>query len=1192
MKSMTLYHENFKNINSFLNSASVIWIEKEKLDSIIYIPLYTDIFQYVENFIKNTEKKEKKNVLTKIYLLFDDDTYNIAVDISPLCNEHTNRIPLLIYESYHFWHLQFLFEKFKIKRQKLILNPFENLKDIINKNRTYDYVYMYTSIYNCANNNFERQSKGEKIIQNHNEEITQEINQKVITKYCTYRNNFSTHLSLLNYNFKDNNNLYNDSNIKNKEPNWCPLKINIENIQKKRFKKINKNKKHKNSKILNNTNMVHTLNSYVIPSNHFEKDDTKNKNLCIISQKEGNLHFQPYNGELKKMKPLVYEEYEIISTDNDSNTLECGKKHENYNTSYDNYMYCTTNRCGRSPRYEGSKKSYAENNSRVYNRPHRKRKEKKKKWYYYEDSSSNDKNYNNNKKDDEEEEEENNDDKEENNDDKEENNDDKEENNDDEEEENNNNNNNSNKCDSLLTLDESFNNKKRKTSTCSTYSYNHMKKYKVEELKTDECNYDENYYNNTNNNNCYPLKEIYNYKYSEQMCNKFKKERIHTYDTFENKKGEKKNSVKNRKILHSSILSLDSQKMNPFDPIHTFKNMFCKSEKENLDFNHSDMFHIYHHNDSMDKYVNKILKNIMNKEKSPLNCLSKNYQRIEALYNKKYKIFLMDNKQIINGKTHFKNNKNEYILSKYEKEMGLYELFKKYIKRDVEKVHNEKGQPQKPSNQNIERIHNSTEKHILQIQKRQEHSCVTELVGMCNIKEQDIINVKSCDDDDIICLSDEKNYMQEENDVICIDDNNNNNIYNDNNYNDNNYNDNIYNNNIYNDNNYNDNIYNDNNIIDRHNNGGVLFYAYKKEDTKVIKLKEGDSLYIKFFNSSDDYDKVKILKQETILFILIYIMQNKETPTLSDICIFSPDLFWNICLYFKDNIMGVDPSLVKIHKFLSTGKSEENGYHRYSSKRINYCEKRKKRKNREPMEIMKLKDNVEFLDKFLENVNERKLNKLKEIQSQNFEKYELHRNINSLNKQQLINLFIDKEYQINLIPLTLLKEKSRNIIYEENIKMNMCACIRVIFDSIKGRCIYAASNMYKLDFICEYVGDLLTYNEAMKREEKYKRNTKKGCFMFYFKYDNKTYCVDSTKESMVDAEIHNKMKKKKILRSFARLVNHSKKKSNLIPKVLKVENNPRLFFVASRDIKEGEELLIDYGERDKDIIKDNEWLKF
>ncbi|KYO02021.1 SET domain protein, putative [Plasmodium reichenowi] len=1183
MKSMTLYHENFKNINSFLNSASVIWIEKEKLDSIIYIPLYTDIFQYVKNFIKNTEKKEKKNVLTKIYLLFDDDTYNIAVDISPLCNDHTNKIPLLIYESYRFWHLQFLFEKFKIKRQKLILNPFENLKDIINKNRTYDYVYMYTSIYSCANNKFERQSKGEKIIQNHNEEITQEINQKGITKYCTYSNNFSTHLSLLNYNIKNNNKLYNDSNITNKEPNWCALKINIENIQKKRFKKINKNKKHKNSKILNNTNMIRSLNSYVIPSNHFEKDNNKNKNLCIISQKEENLPYQPYKKELKKMKPLVYDEYEIISTDNDSNILECAKKHESYNTSYDNYMCSTTNRCGRSPKYEGSKKRYAENNSRVYNRPHRKRKEKKTKWYYYEDSSSNDKNYNNNnnnnnKDDDEEEDDENNDDN---------NNDNNNNNN------NSNSNSNSNKCDSLFTFDESFNNKKRKTSTCSTYSYNHMKKYKVEELETDECIYDDNYYNNSNNNNnnCYPVKEIYNYKCSQQMCNKFKKECIHTYDTFKNKKGEKKNSVKNSKILRSSILSLDNQKMNPFDPIHTFKNMFCKSEKEKLNFNHSDMshiyhhsdmFHMYHHNDSMDKYVNKILKNIMNKEKSPLNCLSKNYQRIEALYNKKYKIFLMDNKQIINGRTHFKNNKNEYILSNYEKEMGLYELFKKYIKRDVQKVDNEKEQPHKPSDQNIEGIHNSTEKQILQIQKRQEHSCVTELVGMCNIKDQDIINVKSCDEDDIICLSDEQNYMKEENDVICIDDNNNN-IYNDN----------IYKDNIYNDNIYKDNIYNNNNTIDRHNNGGVLFYAYKKEDTKVVKLKEGDSLYIKFFNSSDDYDKVKILKQETILFILIYIMQNKETPTLSDICIFSPDLFWNICLYFKDNIMEVDPTLVKIHKFLSTGKSEESGYHRYSSKRINYCEKRKRRKNREPMEIMKLKDNVEFLDKFLQNANERKLNKLKEIQSQNFEKYELHRNINSLNKQQLINLFIDKEYQINLIPLTLLKEKSRNIIYEENIKMNMCACIRVIFDSIKGRCIYAASNMYKLDFICEYVGDLLTYNEAMKREEKYKRNTKKGCFMFYFKYDNKTYCVDSTKESLLYAEIHNKkMKKKNILRSFARLVNHSKKKSNLIPKVLKVENNPRLFFVASRDIKEGEELLIDYGERDKEIIKDNEWLKF
>ncbi|KYO02746.1 putative SET domain protein [Plasmodium gaboni] len=1234
MNSMTLYHENFKNINSFLNSASVIWIEKEKLDSIIYIPLYTDIFQYIENFIEQPEKKENKNVLTKIYLLFDDDTYNIAVDISPLCNEQINKIPLLIYKSYYFWHLQFFFEKFKIKRQKLILNPLENLKDIINKNRTYDYVYMYRSIYSCANNNFERHSKNERILKNHNKEIKQEINQNVTKKYFPYKDNSSLHLSLQNNNIKKNNKLYNDINMNNKEPNWCPLTVNIENMQKK-FKKTNENNKHKNSKILNNANMMtHLLNSYGMPPNHFKKDNNKNNNLNNISQNEEKIHYESYNKELTKIKPSLCDDYEILSTDNDSTSIKVDKKHQHYNIPHVSHMCYTTNRCGRSPKCEGSKKSYPPNNSRVYNRPHlKKRREKKKKWYYYDDSSSNDNNNNNNINDD------NNDcdnnvyDEEESTEEEEDNNDDENDNN------NNNNNNNMYKYDSLSTLDESYKNKKRKTNTYNSYSYNNTKKHKVEDpmnvcynisndnqniiekkkeenleydnisynnpgciqninnhqlknecekkmeiLEMDECNYNDNYIDNNNNNS--NINEMYSYNGSEQMCNKLKKEPIHTYDTIKNKK-EKKNCFRSHKILRSSIISSDSKKMNPFDPIHIFKNMFCKNKKQNPQFNHSDMFYTYQHNDSMDKYVNKILKNIINKEKSPLNNLSKNYQRIEALYNKKYKIFISDSKQIINGRTYFKNNKNEYILSNYEKEMGLYEFFEKYLKKDVEKVDNEKGQSDKPSDQNIEGIYNSTQKHFLEIQKRQEHDSVNELVGIINVEEQDIKNDKRYNQDDIVCLSDDQNYVHEENDVICIDNNNNNNNNSSNIYNNNNNNS----NNIYNNNNNNsNNIYNNNHI---YNNEGVLFYAYNKENKNLIKLKEGDNLYIKFCSSSNDYDKIKILKQETILFILIYIMQNKEKPTLSDICNFSPDLFWNMCLYFKDNIMNIDPDLVKIHKFLSTDKGEENGYHRYSSKRINYCEKRKRRKNKEPMEIMKLKDNVAFLDKFLQSINEKKLNKLKEIQSQNFENYELHRNINSLNKQQLINLFIDKEYEINLIPLTLLKEKCRNIIYEENLKMNMCACIRVIFDNIKGRCIYAASNMYKLDFICEYVGDVLTYNEAMKREEKYKRNTKKGCFMFYFKYDNKIYCVDSTKESVIDTEINNnKKKKKKLLKSFARLVNHSKKKSNLIPKVLKVDNNPRLFFVASRDIKEGEELLIDYGERDKEIIKDNQWLKF
>lgn len=248
-----------------------------------------------------------------------------------------------------------------------------------------------------------------------------------------------------------------------------------------------------------------------------------------------------------------------------------------------------------------------------------------------------------------------------------------------------------------------------------------------------------------------------------------------------------------------------------------------------------------------------------------------------------------------------------------------------------------------------------------------------------------------------------------------------------------------------------------------------------------------------------------------------------------------------------------------------------------------------KRESLKEIETMKLKDYVSFLDKFLQNVNEVKLKRLKSIKTEYYEKYEFDRTINKLNRQQLLDLFVDKKNEVNTIPLSFLKEKSRNIIYEENIKMNMFACIKIIFDDVKGRCIYAASDLNKFDFVFEYVGELLTHNEAMERERKYNKNNKKGCYMFYFKHENKRYCIDGTEEN-IEAAINNK-DKKYFLRSFARLVNHSKKNSNLIPKVLTVASQPRLFFVAARNIKEGEELLIDYGERDREIIKNNEWLK-
>lgn len=58
-----------------------------------------------------------------------------------------------------------------------------------------------------------------------------------------------------------------------------------------------------------------------------------------------------------------------------------------------------------------------------------------------------------------------------------------------------------------------------------------------------------------------------------------------------------------------------------------------------------------------------------------------------------------------------------------------------------------------------------------------------------------------------------------------------------------------------------------------------------------------------------------------------------------------------------------------------------------------------------------------------------------------------------------------------------------------------------------------------------------------------------------------------------------------------RLINHSKKAANVKVKVVEVDGKPRLAMIAARKLHVGEELLYDYGERKKDIVKENPWLK-
>ncbi|UJR25962.1 hypothetical protein I4U23_007310 [Adineta vaga] len=128
--------------------------------------------------------------------------------------------------------------------------------------------------------------------------------------------------------------------------------------------------------------------------------------------------------------------------------------------------------------------------------------------------------------------------------------------------------------------------------------------------------------------------------------------------------------------------------------------------------------------------------------------------------------------------------------------------------------------------------------------------------------------------------------------------------------------------------------------------------------------------------------------------------------------------------------------------------------------------------------------------------------------------------------------------------------------------------------TVKGRGVYTTKKFFRNDYIVEYAGKLLTQAEAKHRENIYGRNHNIGCYMYYFKWGEKVYCVDATEET----------------NRLGRLINHSRKNSNCQPKVFTVRDQPRLILVALRDIEIGEELFYDYGERRKDIVEAFPWL--
>ena len=173
--------------------------------------------------------------------------------------------------------------------------------------------------------------------------------------------------------------------------------------------------------------------------------------------------------------------------------------------------------------------------------------------------------------------------------------------------------------------------------------------------------------------------------------------------------------------------------------------------------------------------------------------------------------------------------------------------------------------------------------------------------------------------------------------------------------------------------------------------------------------------------------------------------------------------------------------------------------------------------------------------------------------------------------------------ETNLFPIRQSDRKSKSAVLREKQDV-LKQCIRSKKDDglriedfgLKGRGIVTTRVFNKEDFVIEYIGELMDAASARAKEERYADDPSKGSYSYYFDYDGQNWCIDATEESLY----------------MGRLVNHSRRNRNIIPKTIEVDGLPHLYFQAMRDIEEGEELLYDYGDRSKEALEHCPWLAF
>lgn len=154
----------------------------------------------------------------------------------------------------------------------------------------------------------------------------------------------------------------------------------------------------------------------------------------------------------------------------------------------------------------------------------------------------------------------------------------------------------------------------------------------------------------------------------------------------------------------------------------------------------------------------------------------------------------------------------------------------------------------------------------------------------------------------------------------------------------------------------------------------------------------------------------------------------------------------------------------------------------------------------------------------------------------------------------------------------LLEERQKEI--EEKILSGREEGICIADFGLKGRGVVTTRAFKKGEFVVEYIGELIDMREAKHREVRYAMDATKGCYSYYFCYQDIQYCLDATEESQY----------------MGRLVNHSRTSCNMVTKTVDVNGSPRLILIAKKDIDADTEVTYDYGDRSKEAMEHHPWL--